>query len=546
MKITSKRIMSLLVAALLVMSLFIPAFSVLAANGTGTITVSTPNAGETYSFYKVLDLTWRNGKDGVEGTADDVYSYTVVAAYDNFFKNVLEISGWGTTIKTANDKARAVASYFDGIEDDADALYVFSREIKKYAETNDIDPDYVITATNTKNNVFSKSGVEYGYYVMVPTDEAGTLDRGSIFSLNTVTPNTVIQDKTYNPTLVKKIKEGSSYVDANSAAIGDTVTYRLTSAVPKMNGYESYKFTITDTLASGLKFAENFAKSNVTITIGGATYNNYTVSVSNNQNGTSTLTIDFVNFISYANKANDSIVIEYAATVDTDAVIGTTGNANDAYLTFSNDPAHSVTNDMSTDDTIVDEVKTYVAGFSFTKVDKDGDPIDGAIFRLSGANLNSVNVTNGTAAKETVNLNSAKEYTFTTDSTGHVLFEGLKEGVYLLTEVRAPYGFIGLNEPITITITCSEPTEVVYGSNTPCTFTASDNTVTSTESGVVSSLSGQTTGIMSFNVVNQTQSRLPATGSNGILYFVIPGAFILFAGAILLTKKSKKMNKNNA
>ena len=540
MKKTSKRFISILIAVMLVITACIPAFAAFGANGKGEITIANSHEGITYDFYKVLDLTWRPGADKQEGTADDIYAYSVVSVYDNLFKDVLKISGWGTTITTDSDKAKAVTAYFEGVEDDAAKLYDFAREVKKYADSKKISADYSIPASNTLSGAVTISNVDYGYYVMVPTDESGALDRGSIFSLDTVTPNTTIQDKTYSPIIEKKIKEGDSLVDANSAAIGDVVNYRLTSEVPKMNGYTKYTFKITDNLSAGLKFATGFAKKDVTITIGDEAFTEFTVNVKTNNDGTSTLVIDFTDFINYAGKAGKTILVDYSAIVDDDAVIGTDGNPNDVYLTYSNNPSV----ETSTDDTIIDEVKTYIAGFQFTKVDDQGRAIDGATFKLTGTNLDKVNVKNGSAAKSTVDLSSTKEYTVTTDSTGKVLFEGLKEGTYTLTEIAAPYGYLALNEPITITITCNEPAEVVYGENTQCTFTAAGNNATSLENGVVTALTDQTTGVMKFNIVNQTQSRLPATGSTSFLAFPGMGVLVIAAGVILGSKKSKKIANN--
>ena len=206
MKNSSKRLISILLAVMLVITACVPAFAAFGADEKGKITVANPHAGIAYDFYKVLDLNWKPGADNQEGTADDIYNYTVVSAYDNFFKDVIKICGWGTTVKTASDKAKAVAAYFDGVDDNASKLYDFAREVKKYADAHNIDADYNISAADTQTGAVTLDNVDYGYYVMVPTDENGALDRGSIFSLDTVTKNTVIQDKTYNPTIEKKIK----------------------------------------------------------------------------------------------------------------------------------------------------------------------------------------------------------------------------------------------------------------------------------------------------------------------------------------------------
>jgi len=65
--------------------------------------------------------------------------------------------------------------------------------------------------------------------------------------INVTDPTVTINMKSSYP-VVDKI------ADDQSTAIGDTVTYTLTSHVPDMTGYDSYVFKFKDTLSAGLTF----------------------------------------------------------------------------------------------------------------------------------------------------------------------------------------------------------------------------------------------------------------------------------------------------
>ena len=46
------------------------------------------------------------------------------------------------------------------------------------------------------------------------------------------------------PTIEKKILENSTLKEANTASIGDVVTFQLNSVVPDMSAYDKYFFVI--------------------------------------------------------------------------------------------------------------------------------------------------------------------------------------------------------------------------------------------------------------------------------------------------------------
>ena len=88
--------------------------------------------------------------------------------------------------------------------------------------------------------------------------------------------------------------------------------------------------------SKGLSF-----NGDVTITLGDTTLTkdtDYTVTATENADGTTSVEIVFKNFIQYKNAEKRNITITYSATVNGQAVIGVAGNPNAVTLTYSNNP----------------------------------------------------------------------------------------------------------------------------------------------------------------------------------------------------------------
>ena len=243
------------------------------AEGEPSITVTNTKANENYEFYKLLNLNWTAGADGVPNNEDDTYSYTINRTtgsnFENFFAPLIanyEVNGvsvpWADL--NATQKDRAAYDYIASITSDSSELFDFTTALKRYATTNSISP--AATINGSAGSTVTTNVATYGYYAMVPVDvSTGKVnDTSAVFSIDTVTPSAEIENKSSYPTLTKKIVSGASEVDAVSAAIGDTVNFKLTSAIPKMNGYVDaegtpfYQFTITDHISTGFKAPSNF------------------------------------------------------------------------------------------------------------------------------------------------------------------------------------------------------------------------------------------------------------------------------------------------
>ena len=426
-------------------------------------------------------------------------------------------------------------------------------------------------------------------------------------------------------------------VDYNNAAIGDVVPYVLTSKVPDMTGYTKYFYVVTDTLSAGLTFnngvkiqigeddlvghiheeecyetvlsCENTEHTDETheevcyktqlihkkvlicenmehtaethedtcyetqVTCVEENSCDYTVAVTTNADGSTTVEIVFVNFIQYKDQAGAEIKITYSTTVDEDAVIGVEGNPNEVKLDYSNNPNEESNgtpeNPDKPDDkdptgkTPEDITYTYVTDLIIIKVDPNGNRLEGAEFTLTGDKLNKIIVekevftedANGTYWKltdgtfttddpttegmdqtkyesttvkytketvtEVVTTSETVTATATVGSDGVVKFEGLSAGTYTITEIKAPDGYNLLDEPLTVTITWTAPKE----GSTECTWTYSDPAVGNT-----------------VTIVNQAGTELPETGGIGTTMFYIIGSILVLTSVVVLVTKKRMGN----
>ena len=377
----------------------------------------------------------------------------------------------------------------------------------------------------------------------------------------------------------KKIIEGEQKVDANNGSIGDVVNYQLTSKVPNMDGYNKYFFVIHDTLSNGLAFD----KSSVVVKIGGVTLETTAYEViTTGLNDGCTFEIVLKEFIQYKEQAEEDIIITYSAVIDEDAVIGNTGNPNTVHLEYSNNPNVDYTGstenpdkpatDEVTGETPDDYTITYVTGIELIKVNNEEQRLTGAEFKIEGTKLNKVKVvtetftedttgtyykltngaytetdptddTNQNYVSETVKYKKTETVTWNTETVnvsatatvgedGVLRFDGLAEGEYTITEIKAPAGYNLLKAPITVVITCEEPEEVSAITDVKVWEYTTTGAVT-TEETVAED------GRVHITVENQAGSVLPETGGIGTTIFYIAGAVLVLAAVVLLVTKRR-------
>lgn len=522
----TKRLASLLLVAVMALALTIPALA----------------ASHTYEIYQIFTgdvsgKTLSNVKWGENGTGTKGES-------------------------VADDVLKALADVANGT--DAEKLAV----IKNYVKLDSTTFTTVTEDVKNANTEITAKNIPSGYYLI--KDKDGSQDsEGGFYTLYVVkvTDGTLtFKPKGDVPTSEKKILEGGTEVDANSASIGDTVNYQITGTLPSnIDAYKTYYYQFTDTLSKGLTFGNDVKVmiDSTPVTTG------FTVSHTTNETtGVTAISITFANLKGISGvtiTAGTKVVVTYSATLNENAVIAGEGNPNDVKLTYSNDPNY--TGDGANEpkgETPKDEVVTYTTELTITKTDGK-DILPGAEFTLSGEGVNIVLVTeevftqdntNGTYYKlkdgtytkdepteatqdkyESTAIKYAKEVKITpkgnvatktnvvgtvSPETGKLTFTGLGAGDYTITETKTPAGYNTI-APISFKITFNTDTKE-FKSTAPI-HVESDNTLSTT-------------------IVNKAGVQLPETGGIGTTIFYTLGAVLVVgAGVLLVTKKRMDTEK---
>ena len=422
-----KKIASLLLALVMVFALATTAF---AAGETGTITVDNPIADQTYTAYKIFDVTYNTDKSAYSYTIDSSSEwFTTVQAYAT--------EANGLTLTQANGSTTYIVTTTDAFSapDFAVAL--------KAAVTDKTGTALTAQADGT----VSVSNLPLGYYFVTSTS-------GALCNLTTTNPTVTIHDK--NDVPFEKTD------DKVSADVGETVKYTITGKVPDTTGFTTYTYKITDTMSNGLTFDEN-----VEVFVDGSKINtNYTYKKVGNG---FELSIDVMNLQALVGK---KIEVKYSATVNENAVAKI--EKNHAVLEYSNDP----TDVTSKSTTPPEEETVYSAKIVIDKYEtgKEDTKLAGATFILykevtTGEGEAAVTSKlyykwNDTDKKVEWVTDKAQATSKTTDDTGAASFEGLADGTYYLEETAAPAGYNLLDAPVSVTVNGANATKADLSSLT--------------------------------------------------------------------------------
>ncbi len=508
---------------------------------------------KTFAAYKIFS---------VSKLTDDNYLYTVEDAWKPFIKTQL-----GLNVETTDSTFdAAAATAMDAINDESADAVAFAKAAYKYAVDNNISKSY-----ETVPGDYSKDGdketiqlgatLANGYYVIADVT-TGSGDAVSAVMLNQMdggkTEDVVIALKADQPTITKKIVEGERRVDANTATIGDDVIYEVTTFVPDDTEYYSeYAFVISDTIDAGLNF-----NNDVAITLGGEALTAdtdykvfYADTDSDAKSHKDTMTIVFYNIKGATEKS--PITVTYSAKVNEDALVGTKGNENDAWLTYSNNPNASgdgtleypdtdndgvpdITdpdddndgtpdtdepdNQGETGETPKDTVETYLASFQIKKVNQAGTVLAGAEFTVT---------------------NRAAGYaeTFTTDDSGIITISGIEVGTYTVEETKAPAGYNKLGSSFDITVGATVDSVALPDTGEAYVYDTNDSCVWSIAIGGTSTDVTEVEDTAVFEVINKAGGLFPTTGGIGTTIFTVLGVSMMAGAAGVFVIKRKAMNK---
>ncbi len=468
-----------------------------------TITINNVSKGHTYEAYQIFGGDLYKGDGATTPTLSNIRWGDGVTAF---------------TYDGESDAAK-IAEKLSGQAFDSETANDFAKEASKHLAT-------VAKSKESTSNTVELTVDDPGYYLVKDKDGSQDSKNGAYtrFMLQ-VTGAESVEVKNDVPTVEKKVKETNDstgettdWQDAADYDMGDTVPFQLTAELPKkrVDDYNHYYVEFTDTLSAGLTFKEI-----TKVTADGTTLTKDQYQVTKTEkDGKTVLSIVITDVKAVANitKDENKVVVEYNATLNENAVIGSAGNTNDVELTYSNNPndtGDGKSKPANTGKTPKDTVKVFTYQTVINKVGEDEKtPLAGAGFTLSkkdkDGNWNTVKA-----------LPAGEATTFE--------FKGLDAGNYKLEESTTPDGYNTI-KPIEFTINAEYD---VKSDDPQLTKLSGDVT-----SGVAKFDANEADGSLKADIVNRKGSLLPSTGGMGTtILYVIGSILVLVAAVLLITKK---------
>ena len=506
-----------------------------AADGA-TLTVSTADAkfvGKTVNAYKMFSATV-----GGEG-ANKAVSYTLTDTWKPFFMDSTASGLNGATGANVNDKANEYVSELAG-----DNLVAFATKASNWAQTQakniTADKTATVSAGATNGNYTATfTGLDYGYYVVAVPGATLANTSGQYATLVSVDSTNVNANiKGSLPTVDKKVQVNGNGADTADAKIGDTLTFTLTSTIPDMPAYDTYTFNFKDTLSKGLTYGDI-----TSVTVEGVDAplvkdTDYTVTTTPAAAGNTLLTVGMTDFKNkQQTNAGKKITVTYTATLNENAVVGGAGNVNSATIQYSNDPSSTGTGESEPD-----KVRVFTYGFTVDKY--TGDNYNDAATRLAGAEftltakgdtsaIKFVQVNAGSATEDAVyrvakaGETAGTTTTITTPANGKVVFQGLKNGEYTLTETKAPAGYNKLASAIGVKVNGSNDGTDTTNATVNITYNNDNNDTTYDQTA--------SNGVIP--VQNKSGAILPGTGGMGTIAFTVIGVLVIALGVAWTLKR---------
>lgn len=543
--------MSLLLA--MVMTFGLCGISAMAAAEGYKITISTATSGHEYKAYQVFAGDYSEG-----GKLSNVVWGKGVRGEDLLaaLKASEQFGGTNAFVDCAD--AAAVAAILAENNSVAD----FAGNFADVVSRNLTDTKTSAGAYDSAAKTYTIEGLDAGYYFV--KDEAKDLPSGAAYTdyILQVAGDVTVEAKENAPEIGKKVQENNAaghegeWNDIADYSVGDSVPFRVVGTVPDIKAYKTYYYSVTDRITNMTIDADSvrvyYVKGGVKeelLTSTGAIAGTE-LDVVNNLNVTEngfTLTFGDLKSVINDNGAG-CVVVEYKATLNSDAVIGNPGNPNNVYLEYSNNPNDSGNGSDKPDDTgktPEDEVVVFTFQLPVEKVDGSNQEIKlkGAKFALFANEEEAKKA--ATAPEE--NLGAALKFVKNADGTytlstgegadaefivendnGLVTVKGLDQGTYYLVETLAPAGYNRLQSEMAVTVVP----------------TYKEDSRTDHQVGNVEELSGvKVNAADMITVENNAGAILPSTGGVGTTLFYLAG-ILLMAGAAFFFVRSRRNGRD--
>lgn len=520
---------------------------------TGSITINNALKGDAFNAYRLLSLT----------NSGSAISYDLINGVDSSETKAL-VSAINTTngdtalvapATTASDnvKNEFKADVISAVEafkgDDSAKMRKFAANLIAAVKANSVS--VAATAAAAADGELVIGSLAPGYYLVdqttqTPDDKGYNVNTLSAYLVDTVIAGqtTPINLKKGTVTLEKKVQDWNdtegkpanpAWVDSADHDLGDDVPFQLTGTLPaNYDRYDTFKYIFHDSLSAGLTFNDDVKVYAVNGTGEATTEQEITESFTvapaeapktftvTNNDLKSIETDDAGNAVTINNATK--IVVRYTAKVNANAVMGSTGNPNTAYLEFSNNPNNGGegTNETPEDKVIVFTYK-FVVNKSFTGADAPtaADMPEFTLYKYlpTGENGALVATQIGDPVKVTGNATDGFK----------AEFPRLDDGKYMVSETKVPQGFNKAPDTyFEISATHSEGANPALSTLKVTFYT--DDTFTETTGdpadGVID------TGIVDVDIENKTGSELPSTGGMGTTMLYVAGAAIVLIAGI--------------
>lgn len=495
MKKAMKKLMAALLAVAMVCAMAIPAFA------------AVDITSHTFEAYQIF------AGDLNEGTLSNV----------TWGSNVTN-PGFLDALKAANT-AYSACTDAKGVAEALSSTPSLATDFAKFAAEH-------VTGTAVATGTGSVNLPSAGYYLIVDTTDvtdkhdAKNLSLLKVSGATTVTP----QVKTDIPTLQKKVKDKNDSADTTTDwqdsadyDIGDIIPYQLTATLGNVSNFDTYYVEFVDTM-------DHLTYRNITsVKVGDTTLTAGEYFFDwNDIDKKLTVSIDDVK--QYGATNGSTITVEYTAILDSDAILGSTGNPNQAYLVFSNNPNGSGYGKTAPDKNIVFTYKVVA-----NKVDQDNKPLPGAAFALYkklpvGFDPATSHITqDGDAYALVEALNVDADGKLVSETRTDFEWKGIDDGEYMIKEIITPAGYNSI-EPIKFTVTADH--EIKADDPKLTELTGGDKFTGSVDHST-----------LTIEIQNRMGSTLPGTGGIGTTIFYVIGGGLMVAAAILLITKKRMENR---
>ena len=450
---------------------------------TSTLTVSGVQSADTFKAYKILNTFYNS--------TTNTFTYEFTSTFQTFLTSTNGQTNDYSSLTLAQYQALTSGNTTSGSTTTNSTLDTLVSLYTTYIKANNVSGnDMTVSSTN------ATASLEAGAWLVLPTSttKVYAVMVGNVeFKANSNGTDWDITSPSItakaSSAAISKVLKNTSTIEG-SYSIRDEYNYLITASIPTYPTNATNKtLTITETLENGITFgsiADVIVKdgaTTLTTNTNGTVVdtNEHTVAtiVKNGQEVTITLNADYI--------STNTVTIEYPATLNNSAVLGSTGNKTTTTLTYATQPYSTGNGTTTTTEGVVNTVTTY--GIRLFKKNSSNTGLQGAEYIVYSDSGLTTSVG-----------------TITTGNDGYGTIDGLASGTYYLKENKAPTGYRINNDILTVTINTS-------------------NNYTET------------------NQEDTQMGLLPTTGGIGTYIFIVMGAIIVIGALVFLYKYLNK-NKN--